>query len=275
MTKRAHNQLMACPRWTALSDQGRRRKNNEDAWGAWSLGQVLARMPESPELWPAHGFLLVVSDGMGGASAGEVASAFCVEQIAEELFLRRAESNREAALREAFVVTHRKLMQAALDDADKLGMGATLSALWLQADGSFVLGHVGDSRIYRREGRTWTQLTADQSVGAGMVRRGEMTEEEVSRLRYRSMLEQVMGGDGAPLQPEMHSGPWQPEQVFLLCSDGLFGPLGRQIPGVFDEALQGEDLERSAHYLIDEANHAGGPDNITVLLARFVPKPTT
>lgn len=271
MTKRAQNQPVAYPRWTALSDQGRRRKNNEDAWGAWSLGQVRARMPESPELWPAHGFLLVVSDGMGGASAGEVASAFCVEQIAEELFLRRAETDREAALREAFVVTHRKLLQEAMADSDKLGMGATLSVLWLLADGGYVLGHVGDSRIYRGEGGQWTQLTEDQSVGAGLVRRGEMTEEEVGRLRYRSMLEQVMGGDGAPLRPDIQTGRWQPGQVFLLCSDGLSGPLARQIPGVLAEALQGDDLERSAHCLIDEANHTGGPDNITVLLARFVP----
>lgn len=272
MAKPVRSDVVWQPRWTALSDRGRRRKNNEDAWGAWALGQVRARMPASPELWPAHGFLLVVSDGVGGASAGEVASAFCVEQIAEELFLRRAETNREAALREAFVVTHRKLMQAALDDSDKLGMGATLSALWLQADGTYVLGHVGDSRIYRREGRAWTQLTADQSVGAGLVRRGEMTEAEVGRLHYRAMLEQVMGGDGAPLHPEMQTGRWQPGQVFLLCSDGLTGPLARQIPGVFDEALEGDDLERSACYLIDETNHAGGPDNITVMLVRFGPK---
>lgn len=269
MTKPVPGRIAGWLRWVALSDQGRRRKNNEDAWRAWSLGQVLAQMPETPEYWPAHGFLLVVSDGMGGASAGEVASAFCVEQIAEELFLRRAETNREAALREAFVVTHRKLMQAASDDGDKLGMGATLSALWLLADGSYVLGHVGDSRIYRRDGRTWAQLTADQSVGASMVRRGEMTEEEAARLRCNSMLEQVMGGDGAPLHPEMQSGRWQPGQDFLLVTDGLFGPLRRQVPGVFDEALQGHDLACSARYLIDEANHAGGPDNITVLLARL------
>lgn len=259
--------------WAANSDQGRRRKNNEDAWSAWSLGDVLARMPDDPRIWPIHGFLLVVSDGMGGAKAGEVASEFCVSRIAQELFARRAETDREAALRAAFMGTHEKLMAEAEADPTKEGMGATLSVLWLLPDGATVFGHVGDSRIYNKAGEGWRQMTEDQSVGAGMVRRGEMTAEDVNRLRYRSMLEQVMGGEGAPLEPQIGSSQWDADSAFGLCSDGLYGPLGDELGEYWGEAFGRPTLQAGIQWLIDQANEAGGPDNITVLLARFVPEP--
>jgi serine/threonine protein phosphatase PrpC len=259
-------------KWAALSDQGRRRKNNEDAMGAWALGEVLARMPEDPRVWPAHGFLLVVSDGMGGAKAGEVASQFCVSRIGQELFARRREPNREAALREAFVVTHEALMTEAEADPEKDGMGATLSVLWLLPGGEVVFGHVGDSRIYAKTGGNWRQLTEDQSVGAGMVRRGEMAAEDVNRLRYRSMLEQVMGGDGAPLEPQIGSEQWLAGSAYGLCSDGLYGPLGDELGEYWRDAFGRPTLQAGTQWLIDQANEAGGPDNITVLLARFVPE---
>ncbi|HRI83367.1 MAG TPA: protein phosphatase 2C domain-containing protein [Opitutaceae bacterium] len=257
--------------WAALSDQGRRRKNNEDAWGAWSFGQMLARMPEEPRIWPAEGFLLMVSDGMGGAKAGEVASQFCVERLARELYARRREPDRGAAMRTAFVTTHEALMAEADADPLKEGMGATLSALWLLPDGAYWFGHVGDSRIHAGGPDGWQQLTEDQSVGAGMVRRGEMSAEDVNRLRYRSMLEQVMGGAGAPLEPQIGRGQWSAGLALALCSDGLYGPLGDDMDEYYREALARPNLTEGARWLVEQANDAGGPDNITVLLARFVP----
>lgn len=258
--------------WAALTDQGRRRKNNEDAWSAWSLGDVLARVPDDPQIWPAHGFLLLVSDGMGGAKAGEVASQFCAARIAQELFARRALTDREAAMRQAFIVTHELLMAEAEADPEKDGMGATLSVLWLLPDGTSVFGHVGDSRIYAKVAGGWHQMTEDQSVGAGMVRRGEMAAADVNRLRYRAMLEQVMGGDGAALQPQIGSVRWDADSAFGLCSDGLYGPLGDELDEYWRDAFSRLTLQIGAKGLIDQANEAGGPDNITVLLARFVPE---
>lgn len=258
--------------WAAHSDQGRRRKNNEDAWSAWSLGDVLARMPSEPQIWPAHGFLLVVSDGMGGAKAGEVASQFCASHIAKELFDRREQADRKGAMCDAFVATHTLLMAEAEADPEKDGMGATLSVLWLLPNGMTVFGHVGDSRIYSLEGDTWHQVTEDQSVGAGMVRRGEMAAEDVNRLRYRSMLEQVMGGEGAPLEPQIGLGSWGADSAYGLCSDGLYGPLGDELGEYWREAFGRPTLQAGTQWLIDQANEAGGPDNITVLLARFVPE---
>jgi protein phosphatase len=274
MASSMENPVRSRLQWAALSDQGRRRKNNEDAWGAWSLGEVLARMPEDPRIWPAHGFLLLVSDGMGGAKAGEVASRFCAEQLARELFSRRTQPDRAAALREAFVATHERLIAEAQADPTKDGMGATLSALWVLPDGTYHFGHVGDSRIHLGGPEGWEQLTEDQSVGAGMVRRGEMSAEDVTRLRYRSMLEQVMGGKGAPLVPQIGRGQWSPGVIAGICSDGLYGPLGDDLGPLYQEAAARPSLDEGVAWLVGEANEAGGPDNITVVLARFVPEGT-
>ncbi len=258
--------------WTAFSDLGKRRKNNEDAWAAWALGEIVAWMPAAPQVWPAAGFLLVVSDGMGGALAGEVASAFCASRIARDLHVRRKEPDREKAMREAFLATHEALIAEASADPTQHGMGATLTVLWLLADGELIFGHIGDSRLYARQDGAWRLLSEDQNVGAGMIRRGEMTAAEVNRLRYRSMLEQVMGGTGVPLSPQIGRGRWQPGAAFALCSDGLHGPLEQGLEARWETACSRESLEAGARGLVDEANEVGGPDNITVLLARFMPE---
>jgi PPM family protein phosphatase len=257
--------------WTALSDQGQRRQNNEDAWNAMSLGELLARMPADARIWPAHGFLLMVSDGMGGAKAGEEASRLCIQRLPAELYARRKQPDMLVAMREALVATHAALVEAATEDSAKDGMGATLSALWLKPDGQRMIGHVGDSRIYCRHGDGWVQLTEDQSVGAGMVRRGELSAEDVNRLRYRSMLEQVMGGDGTPIEPQLTAGTWAPGDEYLLCSDGLYGPLGEDFEQVVNGAFREPSLGRAAQVLVDRANAAGGPDNITVVVAQLLP----
>jgi serine/threonine protein phosphatase PrpC len=259
-------------KWFALSDQGRRRTNNEDSCGVFALDAVLAPLAAAPAAWPKHGALLIVSDGMGGARAGEVASRFCVDHLAAELHARRAAPDRKEAMAEAFTAVHQALTKFADADPARNGMGATLSAVWFGADGEHVLGHVGDSRVYLRRGETWTQVTEDHSVGAGMVRRGELTPEAATRMRFRTLLEQVMGGDGTPVQPQVVAGRQAAGDTWLMCSDGLYGPLGEDLLAVTGPALREPDLAASATALVTAANEAGGPDNITVVLARFVPK---
>lgn len=259
-------------KWFTLSDQGRRRTNNEDSCGVFALDAVLAPLAEVPATWPVNGALLIVSDGMGGAQAGEIASRFCVDHLAAEIHARRTAADRQQAMADSIKVVHRDLTKFADADPARNGMGATLSAVWFAADGTFVLGHVGDSRVYLQRGETWTQLTEDHNVGAGMVRRGELPPEAVSRLRFRSMLEQVMGGDGTPVEPQIVAGTRTPGDTWLVCSDGLYGPLGEDLLAVASAALREPDLAASAAALIAAANEAGGPDNITVVLARFVPK---
>ena len=256
--------------FAAQTDLGQRRSNNEDFWGAWTAGEAPTTAQAGAVPLSESGLLLVVSDGMGGAEGGEVASHYCITQLAERLKAHRSAADPVAALVKCFTEVHDALFAKAEKEADLRGMGATLSALWLRPNGAYYC-HVGDSRIYHRHGGEWRQVTDDQSVGAGMVRRGEMTEDAVRRLRYRSMLEQVMGGDGAPIDPQAGRLEWTADSRFVLCSDGLYGPLREQLAGGLDAAFRGE-LEAGAKGLIDAANAAGGPDNITVILARFVPK---
>ena len=258
--------------WSARSDLGQRRTNNEDYWGAWSLGETVAPLEGESMALPGRGVLLAVSDGMGGAEGGEVASHFCITRLGQLVVEHREAAKPGEALAAVFARVHDELFAKAEEEKALRGMGATLSALWLRPDGMATICHVGDSRIYHSTGRDWRQLTDDQSVGAGMVRRGEMSEETVRRLRYRSMLEQVMGGDGSPIEPQVCHFEWGPGSRFALCSDGLYGPLGGRLEGELDAAFARDNLSAASQGLIDAANAAGGPDNITVILARFVPK---
>ena len=253
--------------WAAASDLGLVRRNNEDCWGVFAPGDSAAPLAAGPRALGPGGVLLVVSDGMGGAPGGEEASRFCVERLAGEVAARATARDPAAALREAFEVVHAGLVELSQSRSDWQGMGATLSALWLQPGGTAVLGHIGDSRIYFLRHGKLRQLTEDHSLGAGMVRRGEMTEEALARFRYRSMLEQVMGGDGREIRPQVEAFGFAAGDAFALCSDGLFGPLHEKTAGLLRAALPA-GTPAGAAALVAAANAAGGPDNITVLLAR-------
>lgn len=253
--------------WAAATDLGRVRRNNEDAWGVFVPGLSAAPLaPGGPVALGPGGVLLVVSDGMGGALGGEEASRFCVERLAQEMAAHAAAPGRAAALHAAFLATHAALLARARTRKGWTGMGATLSALWLLPGGTAALGHVGDSRIYGSHRGRLRQLTEDHSLGAGMVRRGEMTEEALARFKFRSMLEQVMGGDGRAIEPQVAELDFAPGDAFALCSDGLFGPLREKTPAVLSAALPAATAAAAAG-LVAAANAAGGTDNITVLLA--------
>ena len=262
-TRAAHVQ------WTAASDLGRMRRNNEDCWGVFTPGISPAALASGPLALAAGGVLLIVSDGMGGALGGEEASRFCVERLAQEMATCAGTRDHAAAMHAALLATHHDLLTRAQSKAGWRGMGATLSALWLQPGGAGVLGHVGDSRIYILSHGGLRQLTEDHSLGAGMVRRGEMTEEALTRFKYRSMLEQVMGGDGRLIEPQVAAVEFSAGDAFALCSDGLYGPLRGKTPALLEQALPAA-APAAAEGLIAAANAAGGPDNITVLLAQVV-----
>jgi protein phosphatase len=257
--------------WAAHSDLGRRRSNNEDSWGAFALDGKSTPLDGTNAAWPRDGALYIVSDGIGGARGGEVASRFCVDHLAESLGRRSAGKSPAVAMREAILEVHQALFAKGEKSPELHGMGATLSALWLRLDGKLIIGHVGDSRIYGRRAGAWSQLTEDQSVGAGMVRRGELTEAVASRLKFRSLLEQAMGGDGAPIEPQIKETAWEAGDVWVLCSDGLYGPLGANLTSFGDQALTEGEIGSAASALVAAANEAGGPDNITILLARVLP----
>lgn len=259
------------PEWSALSDRGQVRENNEDFWGAVGLGarlQMLEPVGGAALPLPANGVLFILSDGMGGARAGEEASRLGVERLSHELHARAGSVDENAALRAAFLATHAALVEAGRSDPAKKGMGATLSALWLRPGGTALVGHVGDSRIYQgREGR-WRQVTDDHTLGEGLVRRGGLTPEAAARFRFRSLLEQAIGGDGRELEPQIATLDWRAGDAFALCSDGLYRPLEHGFETRLRAAAREAQLADGVRLLVEAANQAGGPDNITVLLVR-------
>jgi protein phosphatase len=171
-------------------------------------------------------------------------------------------------MRRSFVSVHDALVARGRRNIRWRGMGATLTALWLHPAGA-IFGHVGDSRLYMRHGRRWRPLTEDHNVGAGMIRRGEISEDVVARMKFRSLLEQVMGGDGAPISPQVARVDIVPGDMLAMCSDGLHGPLEEPLEQLLERGAKG-DLAGAVRHLVDAANAAGGPDNISVVLTRVV-----
>jgi PPM family protein phosphatase len=227
---------------SARSDVGRVRAHNEDRY--------LAAPP-----------LLAVADGMGGAQAGEVAAGVAVEHLEA---LGPEPSPEE--LRAAIVEANEAIRRMAAEDPERAGMGTTVTAALLGDGGRLELMHVGDSRAYLLRGDRLERLTRDHSLVADMIERGSLTEEEAGSHPQRNVITRALGAE--PGVEVEHSGvPLQPGDVVLLCTDGLCGHVPDE---EIRRALTGsETLDDAAEALVEDANAAGGPDNVTVLLARF------
>jgi len=231
----------------AGSDVGRMRSGNEDSY---FCGQTV----------------FAVADGLGGHQGGEVASAAAVEPLAG-LDGREFAEPRDAA--EALANAIREANQAILDraagDPALYGMGTTVTAA-AAGDGYIQLAHVGDSRAYLLREGALDQLTTDHTVVGELVRRGRLTPEQAAIHPERSILTRAVGLDprvpvDLPDPLELRSG-----DQLLLCSDGLTEAVDDdQIAELLSAAPDGHAACRS---LIDTANGAGGPDNITVVLVR-------
>jgi protein phosphatase len=244
-----------------LSDPGRERPENEDAFGSF---------PDAR--------LFVVADGMGGHNAGEVASAMAIEGI--DRFFRayhldplqawpypvdRSLSLAANLLRGGIKVTNDKIRTEADADRSRARMGATVVAMAIGEE-QLAVAHAGDSRAYRFRAGVLTRLTRDHSVAEEMrVARPEMTEEELATFAHRNVVTRSMGSK-EELEPDIHVGSLQRGDVYLLCSDGLWGSVrDDKIASILGAT---HDLEAACKKLIDAANEAGGPDNVTALLVR-------
>jgi serine/threonine protein phosphatase PrpC len=250
----------------ARSDTGCVRENNEDSYRV------------APEL-----NLFLLSDGMGGLDAGEVASRLAVDTILEHCRAAEANpslplsgehvegvssaSNRLAsAIRLANAVVYRAAQQATGDR----GMGATVVAVRL-ADERMSVAHVGDSRVYRLRAGEFEQLTQDHSFVAEQVRKGKMTEEEAGSSAMQNVLVRALGIDPT-VEVDVSEELVLEGDTVLLCSDGLSRELSDdQIASVLREY---DDAQRAASRLVDLAKQAGGGDNVTVIVLRHATKPT-
>ena len=229
------------------TDTGRQRRANEDAY--------FARSP-----------LFAVADGMGGAQAGEVASQMAVAALEPGLpdGPGTAEQRLAALVQEANSQIH------ALSQSDEgaAGMGTTLTAAYVDGE-RLALAHVGDSRAYRLRGSELELLSSDHSLVEELVRRGELTHEEADRHPQRSIITRALGPEDE-VEVDHESWPAEAGDVYLLCSDGLTAMVAEtRVAEIMRDA---RSLQAAARALVDEANAAGGKDNITVVLVKVLAK---
>jgi protein phosphatase len=226
------------------SDTGRQRNANEDSF--------FVRSP-----------IFVVADGMGGAQAGEVASKTAADAFDVDL----PDGPPEQVLRETILNANRSIHELARNDPSRAGMGTTLTAAIVSAEREEVaIGHVGDSRAYRLRAGRLEQLTRDHSLVEEMRRKGQLTDAQAEDHPQRSIITRALGPE-PEVEPDVHSVSAAPGDVFLICSDGLTTMLGEaQIGKLLSRATS---MSAAVRALVDEANRAGGRDNITVLAFRL------
>ena len=237
--------------FSALTDPGRQRADNEDAWFA-----------------DAERGLFLVSDGMGGQVAGALASKIVVEVLPQMLQQRMGnwpafpldeaiETARNSLRELSELVRQRTKGQPGLD-----GMGAT-AVLALVHDGRALIAHLGDSRAYLFRAGRLKRLTTDHTIARLLVESGDISEKEVLTHPTNSQLTRFVGMKGEPL-PEVKSISLKPRDRLLLCTDGLTRMVNdRKLAALLQK---GQSLPTSCTSLVVAANEAGGEDNITAIL---------
>ena len=246
------------------SDIGRVRLKNEDAFVIADLMQSepIQAMPAAIALnVDSRGVLLAVSDGMGGAQAGEVASALTLSALRLEMPSGEG-GTAEAALAASVVRANEKVWTTAVDTG-RQGMGATLTAVLIHGRRAYV-AEVGDSRAYVLRGRRLIQLTRDQSYVQDLIDAQTITREEAKTMPLRNAITQAIGTDPNVVVVLNRFTLRQGDRI-LLCSDGLSGKV--QDDEMRRELMAATSLETACLRLIELANSRGGEDNITVVLA--------
>ncbi|MCP1726321.1 protein phosphatase [Natronospira proteinivora] len=240
----AEGQLAAAGR----TDTGRKRPHNEDAI----------------EMAPEAG-LMVLADGMGGYSAGEVASRLAVETVLQVVRNASPMERGDRVLQEAVAKANRIILEKAQEDPDRQGMGTTV-AICLFRGRRVTLAHVGDSRVYRlRRGRL-KQLTTDHSLNQELLDRGYYTRLEARQANNRHVITRALGV-GPQVEASICEETVADGDIFLLCSDGLTDMVDdHSIRYTLENA--GGDLQERADQLIKRANELGGRDNISVILVQ-------
>ncbi len=252
------------------TDVGLVREHNEDCF---LIADVTRNARTSDVKEPVHidldakGALLLVCDGMGGAAAGEVASQMAIDSISSALAasgpLARDAFARK--LRRAIEDANDKIYAQSRDNQNERGMGTTCTAAAL-VDGTLVVGQIGDSRCYvLREGRL-VQVTKDQSLAWQLIEAGAMTMEEAKAFEHANIILQALGVQER-VDVAMSQVPLRRGDIVLLCSDGLHGPASDE------EILQilkaEKEVANACQRLISRALEREGPDNVTVVVARF------
>lgn len=234
-------------------DVGRKRKSNQDA-----LAELL---PEEGILIPP---LLVVADGMGGHNGGETASRLVIETFREVYIQLQPPLDAQQALRMCVQRSHEAIRTQAAKDQSLKGMGSTVVAAFLSNDRVDMI-NVGDSRAYLLRGQEVIQLGTDQSWVMDQVRAGKLTLEQARRHRKRNQLSMSLSANRPSITPILKQEIFQPDNILLLCSDGLWGVVPESLLWAAANEFEPQD---AAEKLVALANQSGGPDNISVIVAR-------
>jgi len=240
----------------ALSDTGCQRENNEDTYSYWE--------PASEEAFQRRGRLISIADGMGGYEGGQEASHLAIQTI-EQIYADGVEGDVNSVLVTAFRTAHQRIKEYAEKHPELHGMGTTCTAIAVIGHDLYY-SHVGDSRLYlSRDGKTMA-LTRDQSYVGRLVEQGIIRPEDAVTHPQRNILTGALGA-GSDVVPEVLEQPITLEKgdVLLLCTDGLWSLITEQ---ELQSALS-TDLNQSCRKLITLAKERGGPDNITVQIARL------
>ncbi|MFL5473643.1 MAG: PP2C family protein-serine/threonine phosphatase [Gemmatimonadales bacterium] len=255
------------------TDLGRTRDHNEDTFLVADLSTGNASLqPEvrNHQIGP-RGSLFMVADGMGGAAAGELASAMAADVIHRHMATAWAHDGNPAAsrfafrMREAVELANAEIYAYAREHPEVRGMGTTVTAAGIFGSDLY-LAQIGDSRAYLIRGNETIQLTKDQSLMQRLVDAGELTETEAEQSERRNIILQALGPDPR-VKVDLTHQPVRRGDTLILCSDGLSGLVRREEFGGL--AQQHRDPQALCAALIDLANERGGPDNITVITARF------
>lgn len=232
----------------ALSDVGKVREHNEDAFG-----------------YCLEAGVFVVCDGMGGAAAGEIASRLAVDSMIERLCAVSTPDDRRCALDQSIEAANHIVHSQASGNAALQGMGTTLVAVAIQ-DHSALIGHVGDSRCYLFRDGELTRLTHDHSLVDEQVRLGHMTPEEAARSPLKNVITRAIGTQPS-VEADITELPLESGDTLLLCSDGLIREISdTQITDILTH--RPGNIDHYCQQLIDAANNAGSHDNVTVILIR-------
>jgi serine/threonine protein phosphatase PrpC len=248
--------------------------------GATHVGMVRTNNEDCYRIVPPLR-LYVLADGMGGEAHGEIASALAVETVVKHCIEGQENpaspllgepkpglNPRSQRLLSAIHLANQKVFQSAEEHPEQEGMGATLTAAWID-DMQLSVGHVGDSRLYLLRTGQLQQLTSDHSLVAEQVRRGILTANEAEQSNLQSVLLRALGTQ-PEVEVDIEQVPLFPGDVLLLCSDGLTRMVTEpEIAGT----LQAEpDPQRAAEKLIEHANEGGGIDNVSVIVVSLKPE---
>lgn len=237
-----------------------------DMWGITHRGVIREQNQDSfaIEKLDDGSIIAVVCDGMGGARAGNVASAMAVQHFMDHFMAHRNEASIQEQMQTAAARANQEVFHEATTKPEYTGMGTTLVAAMVQEGEAFVLNE-GDSRAYHINQDGIVQITRDHSLVEDMVERGELTREQARNHPHKNLITRALGAEPV-LLADYFRRMMEPGDYLLLCSDGLSNIVTDQ--EILYEVIHGEEDETCCQRLLDIALHRGAPDNVSVVLIR-------